>query len=194
MTREEVNSSNQTIIIFALCLVFVYLLLAALYESYILPLAVICSLPIGLAGVFLFIFGSMMGGSGIVNNIYVQISLIMLIGLLSKNAILIVEYSLQRRRNGMSIIKAAITGAVARLRPILMTSFALIFGLLPLALAKGAGAIGNKSIGISAIGGMLIGTVIGILVIPVLFIIFQGLNERVSKHKITTTDNNDSIN
>ncbi|MDP4274915.1 MAG: efflux RND transporter permease subunit [Bacteroidota bacterium] len=194
MTREEVNSSNQTIIIFALCLVFVYLLLAALYESYILPLAVICSLPIGLAGVFLFIFVAMMSGSGIVNNIYVQISLIMLIGLLSKNAILIVEYALQRRRKGMSIIKAAITGAVARLRPILMTSFALIFGLLPLAIAKGAGAIGNKSIGISAIGGMLVGTVIGILVIPVLFIIFQGLNERVSKHKIITTDNNDSIN
>lgn len=191
MTREEVNSSNQTIIIFILCLIFVYLLLAALYESYILPLAVIFSLPVGLAGVFLFIFIAMMQGSGIVNNIYVQISLIMLIGLLSKNAILIVEYALQRRRKGMNIMKAAIMGAVARLRPILMTSFAFIFGLLPLALAKGAGAVGNKSIGISAIGGMLVGTVIGILVIPVLFVLFQSLHEKISKHKIVTTDNTD---
>ncbi len=130
-------------------------------------------------------------GSGIVNNIYVQISLIMLIGLLAKNAILIVEYALQRRRQGMSIVSAAIKGAVARLRPILMTSFAFIFGLLPLAFAHGAGAIGNKSIGISAIGGMLIGTIIGVLVIPVLFIVFQSLHERLSKHKIVTIDNDD---
>ncbi len=191
MTREEVNSSNQTAIIFSICLIFVYLLLAALYESYILPLAVIFSLPIGLAGVFLFIFISMMNGSGIVNNIYVQISLIMLIGLLAKNAILIVEYALQRRRQGMSIMKSAITGAIARLRPILMTSFAFIFGLLPLALATGAGAVGNKSIGISAVGGMLIGTIIGVLVIPVLFMLFESLQERVSKHKIVTTDNSE---
>jgi len=190
MTREEVNSSNQTAIIFALCLIFVYLLLAALYESYILPLAVICSLPIGLGGTFLFIFIGMMNGTGIVNNIYVQISLIMLIGLLSKNAILIVEYALQRRKQGMSIFKAAITGAVARLRPILMTSFAMIFGLMPLALAHGAGAVGNKSIGISAIGGMLIGTIIGIIVIPILFILFQSLQEKMSKHKIETVDDN----
>jgi len=191
MTREEVNSSSQTAIIFMLCIIFVYLLLAALYESYILPLAVILSLPIGLAGVFLFVFISMANGSGIVNNIYVQISLIMLIGLLAKNAILIVEYALQRRKQGMSIINAAIKGAVARLRPILMTSFAFIFGLLPLAIAHGACAIGNKSIGISAIGGMLIGTVIGVLVIPTLFIIFQSLHERLSKHKIVTIDDND---
>lgn len=191
MTREEVNSSSQTAIIFALCIVFVYLLLAALYESYILPLAVIFSLPIGLAGVFLFIFIAMMSGKGIVNNIYVQISLIMLIGLLAKNAILIVEYALQRRKQGMSIPKAAISGAIARLRPILMTSLALIFGLLPLAIAHGAGAIGNKSIGISAIGGMLVGTVIGILVIPILFIFFQSLHERLSKYKIVTVDDND---
>jgi HAE1 family hydrophobic/amphiphilic exporter-1 len=190
MTREEVNSSNQTAIIFTLCIIFVYLLLAALYESYILPLAVIFSLPIGLAGVFFFVFIGMISGTGIVNNIYVQISLIMLIGLLSKNAILIVEYALQRRRQGMSIFKAAITGAAARLRPILMTSFAMIFGLLPLAIAHGAGAIGNKSIGISAIGGMLIGTIIGIVVIPVLFILFQSLHERTSKHKIVTVDDN----
>jgi HAE1 family hydrophobic/amphiphilic exporter-1 len=190
ISREEVNSSNQTAIIFALCIVFVYLLLAALYESYILPFAVIFSLPIGLAGTFIFIFTSLMNGSGIMNNIYVQISLIMLIGLLAKNAILIVEYALQRRKAGMSIIKAAVSGAVARLRPILMTSFAFIFGLLPLAVAHGAGAIGNKSIGISAIGGMLVGTLIGVLIIPTLFIIFQGLQERVGKHKIVTTDDN----
>ena len=129
MTREEVNSSSQTILIFALSLIFVYLLLVALYESYILPLAIIFSLPIGLSGVFLFVFISMMNGSGLSNNIYVQISLIMLIGLLAKNAILIVEFAIQRRRQGMSITKAAINGAVARLRPILMTSFAFIFGI-----------------------------------------------------------------
>ena len=188
MTREEANSSNQTILIFGLCIIFVYLLLAALYESYILPLAVLLSLPIGLAGVFVFVFMSLMGGSGIVNNIYVQISLIMLIGLLSKNAILIVEYALQRRHQGMSIVKAAVEGATARLRPILMTSLAFIFGLLPLAIATGAGAVGNKSIGISAIGGMLFGTVFGILVIPSLFIIFQNLHEHFSKTKIVTID------
>jgi len=190
ISREEVNSSNQTAIIFALCIVFVFLLLAALYESYVLPFAVILSLPIGLAGTFIFIFVSLISGSGIMNNIYVQISLIMLIGLLAKNGILIVEYALQRRRAGMSIMKAALSGAMARLRPILMTSFAFIFGLLPLALAHGAGAIGNKSIGISAIGGMLIGTLIGVLVVPVLFIIFQSLHEKISSHKIVTTDDN----
>lgn len=191
MTREEVNSTNQTVIIFILCIIFVYLLLAALYESYILPLAVIFSLPIGLAGVFVFIFVAMMNGSGIVNNIYVQISLIMLIGLLAKNAILIVEYAIQRRRQGMSIIKSAISGAVARFRPILMTSLAFIFGLLPLAVAHGAGAVGNKSIGISAVGGMLIGTVIGVLVIPVLFVLFQSLQEKISRHKIETIDDSE---
>ena len=188
MTREEANSSNQTILIFLLCIIFVYLLLAALYESYILPFAVLLSLPIGLSGVFIFVLVGLMNGSGIVNNIYVQISLIMLIGLLAKNAILIVEYALQRRHQGMSIVKAAVEGATARLRPILMTSIAFIFGLLPLALATGAGAVGNKSIGMSAIGGMLFGTVFGILVIPTLFIIFQNLQERFSKTKIETID------
>lgn len=179
MTREEANSSNQIVIIFGICIIFVYLLLAALYESYILPLSVLLSLPVGIAGVFLFLmaFGV---SQGIVNNIYVQIAMIMLIGLLAKNAILIVEYAIQRRQQGMSIVEAAVNGAVARLRPILMTSFAFIFGLLPLALATGAGATGNKSIGISAIGGMLIGTMIGILVIPTLYIIFQSLQERYS--------------
>ncbi|PXV64050.1 HAE1 family hydrophobic/amphiphilic exporter-1 [Dysgonomonas alginatilytica] len=188
MTREEVSSGNQTILIFGLCLIFVYLLLAALYESYILPLAVIISLPVGLAGVFIFIFVAMMGGSGIMNNIYVQISLVMLIGLLSKNAILIVEYAIQRRQQGMSIVDAAINGAVARLRPILMTSFAFIFGLMPLMFASGAGAIGNRSIGISAIGGMFIGTMIGVLVIPSLYIIFQNIQEKFSKSGVLNSD------
>ncbi len=180
MTREEANAGSQTVLIFGICIIFVYLLLCALYESYIIPLAVLFSLPVGLAGVFIFlmIFGV---SQGIVNNIYVQISMIMLIGLLAKNAILIVEYALQRRQQGMSIIEAAVNGAVARLRPILMTSFAFIAGLFPLFIASGAGAIGNRSIGISAIGGMFIGTMIGVLVIPSLYIIFQSLQDKVSK-------------
>lgn len=179
MTREETGQSSQIVLIFGICLIFVYLLLSALYESYILPLAVLASLPIGLAGVFIFlmIFGL---HQGIVNNIYVQISMIMLIGLLAKNAILIVEYAVQRRQQGQSIVEAAINGAVARLRPILMTSFAFICGLLPLMFASGAGAIGSQSIGISAVGGMFVGTMIGILVIPTLYILFQSLQERFS--------------
>ncbi|WP_108822343.1 efflux RND transporter permease subunit [Dysgonomonas sp. Marseille-P4361] len=180
MTREEAGGSSQMILIFGICLIFVYLLLCALYESYILPLAVIFSLPVGLAGVFIFliIFGL---SQGIVNNIYVQISMIMLIGLLAKNAILIVEYAIQRRQQGMSIVESAVNGAVARLRPILMTSFAFIMGITPLFLASGAGAIGNRSIGISAIGGMFIGTMIGVLVIPSLYIIFQTIQDKFSK-------------
>ena len=187
LTREEAGSGQQTIIIFALCLIFVYLLLAGLYESYILPLSVLFSLPVGLLGVFIFIW--MFGISrGIVNNIYVQISMIMLIGLLAKNAILIVEYAIQRRQQGMSVVEAAVNGAVARLRPILMTSFAFIFGLLPLALSSGAGAVGNQSIGISAIGGMFIGTMIGILVIPSLYIIFQTIQDRFSSSGFINTN------
>lgn len=182
MTREETGQGSQIILIFGICLIFVYLLLSALYESYILPLAVLVSLPVGLAGVFIFlmIFGL---HQGIVNNIYVQISMVMLIGLLAKNAILIVEYAVQRRQQGQSIVEAAVNGAVARLRPILMTSFAFICGLLPLMFATGAGAIGNQSIGISAVGGMLIGTLIGVLIIPVLYILFQSLQERLSGNK-----------
>ena len=182
MTREETGGDSQIILIFGICILFVYLLLAALYESYILPLAVLFSLPIGLSGVFIFlmIFGI---PQGIVNNIYVQISLVMLIGLLSKNAILIVEYAIQRRQQGQSIVEAAVNGAVARLRPILMTSFAFICGLLPLMFSSGEGAIGNQSIGISAVGGMFIGTVIGILVIPTLYILFQSLAERLGGKK-----------
>jgi HAE1 family hydrophobic/amphiphilic exporter-1 len=186
-TREEVKSGNQTAIIFLLCLIFVYLLLCALYESYILPLSVILSLPVGLAGVFIFL--SLFGvPQGISNNIYVQISLIMLIGLLAKNAILIVEYAIQRRQQGLSIVEAAVQGAVARLRPILMTSFAFIAGLTPLFFATGAGSVGNRSIGISAIGGMLIGTVLGVLLIPSLYIVFQNLQEKFSK-TISDEDN-----
>lgn len=175
LSREEMNSGSQTIYIFLLCLIFVYFLLSAQYESYILPLAVLISLPIGLSGVFLFdkIFG-------VDNNIYTQITLIMLVGLLAKNAILIVEYAIERRRKGMSIVNAAIDGATARLRPILMTSFAFILGLLPLMLSTGVGAAGNRSIGTGAVGGMLIGTLFGVFVIPTLFIIFQSLQERIS--------------
>ena len=192
ITREEANSNNQTLLIFGLCLIFVYLLLSALYESYLIPLAVIFSLPIGLSGIYVFVFLGLLSGSGIVNNIYVQISMIMLIGLLAKNAILIVEYALQRRKAGMSIVDAAINGAIARLRPILMTSFAFIFGLLPLALSSGAGAIGNRSIGISAIGGMLFGTLIGILIIPSLYIVFQTLQDKLSKSNVKTVQNNEN--
>lgn len=176
LTREENSSSGQELIVFALCLIFVYFLLSAQYESYLVPWAVILSLPIGLAGSFIFanIFG-------VANNIYLQISSIMLMGLLAKNAILVVEFALQRRRNeGMSIAKAAINGAEARLRPILMTSFAFIAGLLPLALATGINANANQSIGIGTAGGMLIGTFVGLLVVPVLFIIFQTLQEKFS--------------
>lgn len=184
---EEVKSGSQTFLIFALCLVFVYLLLAALYESYIIPLSVILSLPVGLAGVFIFLqlFGVT---QGITNNIYIQISMIMLIGLLAKNAILIVEYAIQRRKQGMNIVEAAVKGAVARFRPILMTSLAFIAGLTPLMLATGAGAVGNRSIGLSAIGGMLIGTIFGLLVIPSLYIIFQNIQDKFSRSGLVNTN------
>lgn len=175
LTKEELSSGSQTTLIFALCLIFIYFLLSAQYKSYILPMAVLLSLPIGLAGAFIFakIFG-------IDNNIFLQISLIMLIGLLAKNAILIVEFALMHRLSGRSITQSAIYGAKARLRPILMTSFAFIFGLIPLMLATGAGALSNKSIGTAAVGGMLIGTLFGVFVIPVLFILFQALHEKIS--------------
>ncbi len=178
ITREEINAGNQTILIFILSLIFVYFLLAAQYESYILPLSIIVSLPIGIAGSF--IFARIMG---VDNNIYLQISLVMLIGLLAKNAILIVEFARQRRESGMSIIEAAVEGATARLRPILMTSFAFIVGLIPLVIGTGVGANGNRSIGTGAVGGMLIGTMIGILVIPAMFVVFQILEEKVKKPK-----------
>ncbi|WP_291285695.1 efflux RND transporter permease subunit [Flavobacterium sp.] len=175
LTREELASGSETVFIFILCLVFVYFLLSAQYESYILPFAVLFSIPFGLAGAYLFSIIFKLN-----SNIYLQISLIMLIGLLAKNGILIVEFALERRRKGLPIVQSAIEGAVARLRPILMTSFAFILGLVPLMFASGAGAVGNKSIGTGAVGGMLIGTILGVFVIPVLFIIFQSLQERVS--------------
>ena len=179
MTREELNSGGQTVYIFLLCVVFVYFLLSAQYESYLLPLAVLLSVPIGLAGTL--IFATLFD---VTNNIYLQITLIMLIGLLAKNAILIVEYAVERRRRGMTLFEAAVSGAAARFRPILMTSFAFILGLLPLMFANGAGAVGNSSIGTGAVGGMLIGTVLGVFVIPVLFVIFQGLQEKVTSKPI----------
>ncbi|MBD0779415.1 efflux RND transporter permease subunit [Maribacter sp. ANRC-HE7] len=175
LTKEENNAGSQTILIFILSLVFVYFLLSAQYESYILPFSILLSLPVGIAGAIAFIHFA-----GLENNIYFQIALIMLIGLLSKNAILIVEFALQRRKHGMSIMESAIHGAKARLRPILMTSFAFIFGLMPLALSRGIGAVGNQSIGMSAVGGMLIGTLFGVLIIPALYVIFQTLQEKVT--------------
>lgn len=175
MTREELSAGAQTVFIFLLVVLFVYLLLSAQYESYLLPFAILFSLPVGLAGAFIFA-----GLFNIDNNIYLQISLIMLVGLLAKNAILIVEFALERRRQGMSLVQSALKGAEARLRPILMTSFAFIFGLMPLLLASGAGANGNRSIGAGAVGGMLIGTVFGVFIIPVLFVVFQSLQEKIS--------------
>ena len=174
LTRSEQESSNSTAIIFVLCLTFVYLILSAQYESYVLPLSVILSIPFGLAGAFLFtnLFGKQ-------NDIYMQIALIMLIGLLAKNAILIVEFALERRRTGMAISWAAVLGAAARLRPILMTSLAMIIGLLPLLVPMGAGYNGNMTLGAAAIGGMLIGMLCQIMVVPALFFIFQKLQEKV---------------
>ena len=176
MTREEIIAGGQSTWVFILSLIFVYFLLSAQYESYVLPLSVIFSLPVGVAGAIGFI-----NLAGLENNIYFQVTLIMLIGLLAKNAILIVEFALQRRRHGLSLYESAIQGAKARLRPIIMTSFAFIFGMLPLALAGGVGAVGNRSIGTGAAGGMLIGTLVGVLVIPVLFVIFQSLQEKIGK-------------
>ncbi|KEO71946.1 efflux RND transporter permease subunit [Anditalea andensis] len=181
MTREQIESGNQAIYIFIICLVFVYLLLAAQYESYLLPLPVILSLPAGIFGSFLFL--KIMG---LENNIYAQVSLIMLIGLLGKNAILIIEIAIQSRAKGLSIMQSAITGGVERLRPILMTSFAFICGLIPLTLASGAGAIGNRTIGTAAAGGMLIGTLVGIFLIPGLYVVFETLATKLRKKKNTS--------
>jgi HAE1 family hydrophobic/amphiphilic exporter-1 len=186
LTREEISSGAQSLYIFVLCLLFVYFLLSAQYESYILPFAVLLTLPIGLTGTYLFA-----KFTGIGSNIYVQISLIMLIGLLSKNAILIVEFALDRRRGGMNMVQAAIEGAEARLRPILMTSFAFIFGIMPLMFSTGAGAFGNRSIGTGAVGGMFIGTVFGVFAIPVLFIIFQTIQEKVRTKRNDDDDEED---
>ncbi len=181
MTKEEIGAGSQTSLIFILSVVFVFFLLAAQYESYILPLAVILTIPTGIFGVFAFI-----NFFGIDNNIYVQVGLIMLIGLLAKNAILIVEYAVQRRKLGMTLIDSALEASKLRLRPILMTSFAFIVGLLPLTWAKGGSALGNRSIGTGALGGMLTGVILGVFIIPVLFVIFQYLQEKVGRKKEQT--------
>ncbi|WP_368108048.1 efflux RND transporter permease subunit [Bacteroides stercoris] len=202
MAREEAETSGSTTgLIFVLCFVFVYLLLSAQYESYILPLSVLLSVPFGLLGSFLFVSG--IGSLGNIpalkmilgtmsNDIYMQIALIMLMGLLAKNAILIVEFALDRRKMGMSITWAAVLGAAARLRPILMTSLAMIVGLLPLMFASGAGANGNRTLGTSAIGGMLIGMILQIFIVPALFVAFQYLQEKVKPMEWEDVDNSDA--
>ncbi|HCL05289.1 MAG TPA: hydrophobe/amphiphile efflux-1 family RND transporter, partial [Chitinophagaceae bacterium] len=188
MTREQILSGNQAVFIFGICLLFVYLLLAAQYESFLLPLAVIFSLPAG-------VFGAFLGLKlfGLENNIYAQVALVMLIGLLGKNAILIVEFAILRRKQGLRIIDAALEGAVSRLRPILMTSFAFIAGLIPLCIASGAGAMGNRSIGTAAAAGMLVGTVFGVIVIPGLYFLFAQLAEKTKRKDntvVAVTDEN----
>ena len=202
MAREEASTSGSTTgLIFVLCFVFVYLLLSAQYESYILPLAVLLSIPFGLLGSFLFVNGmSAIGNISILkmilgsmsNDIYMQIALIMLMGLLAKNAILIVEFALDRRKMGMSLTWAAVLGAAARLRPILMTSLAMIVGLLPVMFAFGVGAHGNRTLGTAAIGGMLIGMVLQIFVVPTLFVVFQYLQEKVKPMEWDDLDNSDA--
>ena len=184
LTREEAKATNSTAIIFLLCFIFIYLILSAQYESYILPLSVVLSVPFGLAGCFLFtnLFGH-------ANDIYMQISLIMLIGLLAKNAILIVQFALERRQTGMAISWSAVLGAAARLRPILMTSLAMVIGLLPMMFASGVGKNGNQTLGAAAVGGMLIGTILQIFVVPTLFVIFQSLQEKFSPLKFEDEEN-----
>ena len=178
MTREQILAGNQAIFVFIICLIFVYLLLAAQYESFLLPLVVILSLPMGIFGSYL-----SLQLAGLENNIYAQVAMIMLIGLLGKNAILIVEFALQRQKEGYSILEAAELGATARFRPILMTSFAFVAGLIPLCFSSGAGALGNRSIGMASAGGMLIGTIFGLVVIPGLYVIFAGLQARLVRRK-----------
>ena len=184
LTREEAKATNSTAIIFLLCFIFIYLILSAQYESYILPLSVVLSVPFGLAGCFLFtqLFGH-------ANDIYMQISLIMLIGLLAKNAILIVQFALERRETGMAISWSAVLGAAARLRPILMTSLAMVIGLLPMMFASGVGKNGNQTLGAAAVGGMLIGTILQLFVVPTLFVIFQSLQEKIRPMKFEDEEN-----
>ena len=188
LTRSEAEASNSTAMIFVLCLVFVYLILSAQYESYLLPLSVILSIPFGLAGAFLF---TMLFGHS--NDIYMQISLIMLIGLLAKNAILIVQFALERRQTGMAIRYSAILGAAARLRPILMTSLAMIIGLLPMMFASGVGKNGNQTLGAAAVGGMLLGTLFQLFIVPSLFCIFQWLQEKLMPLKFDDEENAEAL-
>ena len=184
LTRSEAQSSNSTAMIFLLCIVFIYLILSAQYESYILPLSVILSVPFGLGGAFL--FTQLFGHS---NDIYMQISLIMLIGLLAKNAILIVQFALERRQTGMAISWSAVLGSAARLRPILMTSLAMVIGLLPMMFASGVGKNGNQTLGAAAVGGMFIGTICQLFVVPTLFVIFQSLQEKIRPMKFEDEEN-----
>ena len=174
LTREEISSGSQTAMIFLLTILFVYFILAAQYESYVLPFVILISLPIGIMGAFI-----SQKLAGLENNIFFQIALIMLIGLLAKNAILIVEFALHRRAKGDTIYLAAINGAKERIRPILMTSFAFILGLMPLVFASGVGSIGDRSLATGAAFGLLIGTMFGVFVIPVLFVIFHSLQEKI---------------
>ena len=174
ITREESSSGTSIVAIFAICIIFVYIILCALYESLFVPLAVMLSIPFGLLGSFL--FAQMFG---VENNVYMQTGLIMLIGLLAKTAILLTEYASERRRHGMTIAQAALSAASARLRPILMTALTMIIGLLPLVVATGAGANGEISLGVGTVGGMLIGTIALLFVVPILFIVFQTIEERV---------------
>ncbi len=178
MSREEASAQNTTALVFVICIIFIYLILCALYESIFIPMAVILSVPFGLLGSFLFAWMW-----GLENNIYMQTGLIMLIGLLSKTAILLTEYASARRRQGMSILAAALDAAAVRLRPILMTSLTMIFGLLPLAIATGIGANGNRSLGVGAIGGMFIGTIALLFIVPILFVVFQAIEERVFRRR-----------
>jgi HAE1 family hydrophobic/amphiphilic exporter-1 len=170
ITRDQILAGNQAVVVFIICLAFVYLLLAAQYESFLLPMPVILSLPTGLLGAFVFLLWM-----GLENNIYAQVSMIMLIGLLGKNAILVVEFAIQRQREGLTPLQAAVESATSRLRPILMTSLAFVAGLSPLMAAAGVGAVGNRTIGASAVGGMLFGTVFGMLIIPGLYVIFASI-------------------
>ncbi len=186
LTKEEITSGGQSVIIFALCLIFVYFLLAAQYESYILPLAVILSIPTGIFGVF-----AAIGLTGIENNIYVQVALVMLIGLLAKNAILIVEFAVQRRTAGQDLIAASLEAAKLRLRPIIMTSLAFVVGLVPMMRASGPSALGNHSISIGAAGGMITGVILGLFIIPVLFVIFQYLQEKVTGTPVSVMNRED---
>ena len=174
ITREEAGSGANTIIVFVICLVFVYLILCALYESLFVPLAVMLSVPFGLLGSF-----ALSKACGLENNIYMQTGLIMLIGLLAKTAILITEYAATRRRQGMTLAQAALSAAGVRLRPILMTVLCMVIGMLPLVFASGAGANGNVSLGTGVVGGMLVGTLALLFAVPALFIVFQAIEERV---------------
>jgi HAE1 family hydrophobic/amphiphilic exporter-1 len=173
ISADEVARGNEAIYIFLVCLGFVYLLLAAQYESFVLPFPVILSLPAGIFGTFL-----LLKVMGLENNIYAQVAMVMLIGLLGKNAVLIVEFAVQKHRSGATVLQAAIDGSTQRFRPILMTSFAFIAGLIPLVFASGPGAVGNRTIGTAAAGGMIFGTVFGVLIIPGLYFLFAKISEK----------------